>query len=325
MERMEVDRLEILVIVDNVTDSLSTNPPGVEPEWRGLLTRGRIRVLSGSGICCAQHGLSLLLTARVGDDTHTLLFDTGGERQTFVRNAGILGVDFGAITDVVLSHGHWDHASGLLAAVEQATRIRGTGKVNAYMHPGMFLQRGLTLPSGLIFPFENVPTEQELLAAGATVICTDQAQSIGQGAFYLSGEIPRVTAYEMGLAGQVRRSTESDAWMPDPLVMDERYVSVNVKGRGQFIFSACSHAGIVNVLTHASSTFPQVAPFAIMGGLHLAGATEAIIPETVADLQTFELELLAPGHCTGWRATSALERVFKERVVPLAVGKRFVL
>ena len=107
--------------------------------------------------------------------------------------------------------------------------------------------------------------------------------------------------------------------------MDERYVSVNVKGRGQFIFSACSHAGIVNVLTHARSTFPQVAPFAIMGGLHLAGATEAIIPETVADLQTFELELLAPGHCTGWRATSALERVFKERVVPLAVGKRFVL
>jgi 7,8-dihydropterin-6-yl-methyl-4-(beta-D-ribofuranosyl)aminobenzene 5'-phosphate synthase len=110
-------------------------------------------------------------------------------------------VDFGAITDIGLSHGHWDHASGL------------------------------------IFPFENVPTEQELLAAGATVICTDQAQWIGQGPFYLSGEIPRVTAYEMGWAGQVRRSTESDAWTPDPLVMDERHVSVNIKGRGQFIFS----------------------------------------------------------------------------------------
>lgn len=322
---MAVDSLEILVIVDNVTDSLSTNPPGVEQEWRGLLSRGRIRVLSGSGICCAQHGLSLLLTARVGEQTHNLLFDTGGERQTFVRNAAILGVDFGAVTDIVLSHGHWDHASGMLAAIEQATLVRGAGGINAYMHPGMFSQRGLTLPSGLVFPFENVPSEQELISVGAHVICTDQAQTMGQGAFYLSGEIPRVTPYETGLVGQVRRPTASDAWQPDPLVMDERFVSVHVKGRGQFIFSACSHAGIVNVLTHARDTFPHVAPFAIMGGLHLAGHNESIIPETIADLQKFDLQLLAPGHCTGWRATSALERVFKEMVVPLAVGKRFVV
>ena len=45
---VEVDSLEILVIVDNVVDPLSTNPPWVEPEIRGLLNRGRIRMLSGS-------------------------------------------------------------------------------------------------------------------------------------------------------------------------------------------------------------------------------------------------------------------------------------
>lgn len=322
---VEVDSLEILVIVDNVTDSLSSNPSYVEPEWRGLLTRGRIRVLSGSGICCAQHGLSILLTARIGDHCHTLLFDTGGESQTFVRNAAILGVDFGAVSDVVLSHGHWDHASGMLAAVELCAKARGHGNVNAYMHPGMFNQRGLTLPSGLIFPFENVPTETELTNAGAKVVCTDQAQVLGHGAFYLSGEIPRVTSYERGLQGQVRRASPIDPWEPDPLVMDERYVSVNVKGRGQFIFSACSHAGIINVLTHARRVHSDVPVFGIMGGLHLAGPTEAIIPQTISDLQTFNLQVLAPGHCTGWRATSAMEGVFKEKVVPLAVGKRFLL
>jgi 7,8-dihydropterin-6-yl-methyl-4-(beta-D-ribofuranosyl)aminobenzene 5'-phosphate synthase len=322
---VEVDSLEILVIVDNVTDSLSTNPTGVEAEWRGLLTRGRIRVLSGPNICCAHHGLSLLLTARLGESIQTLLFDAGAERQTFMRNAGILGVDFGIITDIALSHGHWDHAGGMLAAIEQVVKVRGVGKVNAYMHPGMFSQRGLRLPSGLVFPMENVPTEDELRSAGANVICTDQPQVIGQRAFYISGEIPRVTSYEMGLAGQVRRVTEGAEWEPDPLVMDERYVSVNVKGRGQFIFSACSHAGIINVVRHARDTFAQTPPFAIMGGLHLSGATEAIIPETVADLQQFGLQLLAPGHCTGWRAISAMEHVFKERVVPLAVGKRFVV
>lgn len=322
---VEVDSLEILVIVDNIVDSLSTNPTWVEPEWRGLLNRGRIRVLSGSNICCGHHGLSLLLQARIGDSTQTLLFDTGAEGQIFERNSKILGVDFSAITDVVLSHGHWDHAGGMEVAVEHIVENRGAGHVNCYMHPGMFFQRGSTLPSGVIFPMESIPTGEDLRKLGAKVICTDQPQFIGNGAFYLSGEIPRVTSYEKGLINQVRRLNDGANWEPDPLVMDERYVSVNLKGRGQFIFSACSHAGIINVLKHARNTFPHAPPFAIMGGLHLSGSTEAIIPETIADMAQFGLELLAPGHCTGWRAISAMEQAFNDRVVPLAVGKRFVV
>jgi 7,8-dihydropterin-6-yl-methyl-4-(beta-D-ribofuranosyl)aminobenzene 5'-phosphate synthase len=191
--------------------------------------------------------LSLLLKARVGDSIQTLLFDTGAERQTFERNARILGVDFGAITDIVLSHGHWDHAGGMVAAVAQVVQSRGTGNVNCYLHPGMFSQRGTKLPSGVIFPMESVPTKEDLVSAGANVICTNQPQLIGQGCFYVSGEIPRVTVYERGLVNQVSRSHEGAEWEPDPWVMDERYVSVTVKGRGQFVFSACSHAGIINV------------------------------------------------------------------------------
>ena len=184
---VEVDSLEILVIVDNVVDPLSTNPPWVEPEIRGLLNRGRIRMLSGSSICCGHHGLSLLLKAQIGDVTQTLLFDTGAERQNFERNSKILDVDFSAITDIVLSHGHWDHAGGMEVAVEQIVESRGSGHVNCYMHPGMFFQRGMTLPSGVIFPHGSIPTIEDLSRLGAKVICTDQAQFIGNGAFYLSG------------------------------------------------------------------------------------------------------------------------------------------
>jgi 7,8-dihydropterin-6-yl-methyl-4-(beta-D-ribofuranosyl)aminobenzene 5'-phosphate synthase len=68
-----------------------------------------------------------------------------------------------------------------------------------------------------------------------------------------------------------------------------------------------------------------VAPFAIMGGLHLSGPTEVIIPETIADMEQFGLQIFAPGHCTGWRAISAMERTFGDKVVPLAVGKRFLV
>lgn len=91
------------------------------------------------------------------------------------------------------------------------------------------------------------------------------------------------------------------------------------------MFTACSHAGVVNVLTHARSLFPSIPLYGVIGGLHLAGATEKIIPETIADLRQFDLKLVAPGHCTGWRAVSAMAKVFGDELVPSAVGKRYVV
>jgi 7,8-dihydropterin-6-yl-methyl-4-(beta-D-ribofuranosyl)aminobenzene 5'-phosphate synthase len=89
------------------------------------------------------------------------------------------------------------------------------------------------------------------------------------------------------------------------------------------VFSACSHAGIVNVLKHAREIFDPIPLYGVMGGFHLAGsACEKIIPETVEDLKSFGLQLIVPGHCTGWRAVHALLDAFGEEVVvPSAVGR----
>ena len=75
----------------------------------------------------------------------------------------------------------------------------------------------------------------------------------------------------------------------------------------------------------ARDAFPGVPLHAAMGGFHLSGENEAIIPETVRDLGAFDLPLLIPAHCTGWRAVNALERAFGDRVAPAAVGKLFTL
>jgi 7,8-dihydropterin-6-yl-methyl-4-(beta-D-ribofuranosyl)aminobenzene 5'-phosphate synthase len=65
---------------------------------------------------------------------------------------------------------------------------------------------------------------------------------------------------------------------------------------------------------------------AVTGGFHLAGGNEKIIAETVRDMGEFGLKLIAPGHCTGWRAVNALVGAFGERVVvPSAVGKIFAI
>ena len=64
---------------------------------------------------------------------------------------------------------------------------------------------------------------------------------------------------------------------------------------------------------------------AAIGGLHLAGGNEAIIPQTVEALKPFSLSVIAAGHCTGWRAHAALVQAFGNAVLaPTAVGKTYV-
>jgi 7,8-dihydropterin-6-yl-methyl-4-(beta-D-ribofuranosyl)aminobenzene 5'-phosphate synthase len=51
-----VDRLEILILVDNATDMLSSTPAQVESEAAGLMRRG-IGLMASKCPCCAAHGL----------------------------------------------------------------------------------------------------------------------------------------------------------------------------------------------------------------------------------------------------------------------------
>src|SRR6476660_6811847 len=99
----EVDRLEVQVLIDNVTDSLSSTPPFVTREWPALVRRGMRRV-AGGNLCCANHGLSLVIRAISGSREHVVLFDAGPVDYAVEHNGTRLGIEFGAIETVVLSH-----------------------------------------------------------------------------------------------------------------------------------------------------------------------------------------------------------------------------
>src|SRR5437762_4855738 len=164
-----VDEIEFLVLVDNCLDSLSSVPKYVSLEWPRLMRNGMTE-LSGEAQCCANHGLSLVIAAHVGPTSHALMFDAGPENYVLERNAPRLGVEFSTIEGIVLSHGHWDHAGGLPAAVRSTVAAGGGQPIPVFVHPGMFRQRALTLPSGTILPIKAIPNPSELMDLGARVI-----------------------------------------------------------------------------------------------------------------------------------------------------------
>lgn len=319
-----IDVCEVLVLVENVSDLLSTVPENVTPEIPNVVKAGA-EELSGRCLCCAQWGLALIVTARLAESERRLLFDSGPEGYGVERNGNRLGVDFGAIDAAVFSHGHWDHVGGMTTALELITRAKGGARTPVFVNEDMFVDRARQRPDGSRLPFERVPSVDELESAGGNVVMGDEARLFLDDMFYLSGEIPRRTSYEKGLLGQVRRTSDG-TWEKDELILDERFVAVNIRDKGIFVFTACSHAGIVNVLRHAREIFDPVPLYGVMGGFHLSGKyCESIIPETIEDLRDFDLDIIVPGHCTGWRATHRLVETFGEdRVTPSAVGRRHV-
>lgn len=317
-----VDELEVLVLVDNVMDILSSVPKTVTSEIPNLIAAGMTRLTSAC-LCCGAWGLSLAITTRVDGKRRSLLYDTGPEAYALERNGTRLGFDFGSIECAVISHGHFDHAGGMVRALELINAANGGRRIPVHVNPGMFHKRaGRDSPDGSLLPFEDVPSIEALQQAGGEVVNSDDARLVLDDTVWISGEIPRVSGYEQGLPGQVRLGDDGE-WLPDPWQLDERYVAVNVRDLGLVVFSACSHAGIVNVLTDASQQAAPVPLYAVMGGLHLSGPDyEPLIERTVADLAGFGLQRFVVGHCTGWRALQALVHAFGDAVIPEAVGHR---
>jgi len=319
-----VDKLEVQVLVDNTTDVLSSTPDYAQSELIYLLRTGRMASMTAGGLCCAAHGFSCLTTAYRGSQKHTLLFDSGPEPYAFVRNCQRLNADLGSVEAVLLSHGHFDHAGGFLDALDHIRENNGNRSVPFYGHPDMFRSRGLMLPNKAMLPFEDIPADDALTAHGAQLALSKTSEVVLDGMFGISGEIPRVTPFERGFPAHYRRTVDGKDWEPDPLIMDERFLAVNVAGKGLIVFSGCSHAGIINVLQCARSEAPDTPIFGLIGGLHLAGPNEALIEQTVDAMRQFRLAVIAVGHCTGWRAVNALMTAFGDGVIsPCAVGKRY--
>jgi len=311
-----VDECNVTVLVDNVMDIISTAPGSVTGHISNVFKAGATE-LSGKCLCCAHWGLSLIISAQQGANKNTLLFDSGPEGKTVERNGDRLGIDFASIDAAMFSHGHWDHVGGMTSALKLINLAKGGNKIPVHVNDGMFVHRGVHIGEEKYIPFEDLPSRSEIEEAGGTVVSIEGEHTLLGDMFYVSGEIPRVTSYEKGLPTHVKDL--GHGWEPDPWIMDERYAAVHIKDKGIVVFTACSHAGVVNVLKNAREIFDPIPLYGVMGGFHLSGKEcEAIIPETIQDMRAFNLKTIIPGHCTGWRAVHRLVETFGENTVVMS-------
>ena len=315
-----LDSVDVAVLTDDVSDNYVSKTRFAVSEFANVVLRGA-SVISGEALLCANLGFGLRLVSNAGGQRHTMLFDTGPEAAIFIRNCTALGVGFGEIEAIAITHGHWDHMAALPATIDRI--IQQGGRVTVHVNPGMFNERAIRLSSGKIVPVANVPLPSELDRRGAIVVNNAEDRLLLDGHFYYSGEIPRVSAFEKGRDDHFCRKNPEARWEPDPLLLDERLLAAKVRGLGLIVFSSCSHAGIVNVCRHVRALFPDVPIHTVMGGLHLGGVMERNIPDTVDALRPFDIGHIITGHCTGWRALHALANAFGEAVSQSAVGTTY--
>jgi 7,8-dihydropterin-6-yl-methyl-4-(beta-D-ribofuranosyl)aminobenzene 5'-phosphate synthase len=316
-----IDSLAVDVVTDDVSDNYVSKTLFAVSEFANVIAAGA-KVISGEALLCANLGLGLKLVAKAGGVEHTLLFDTGPDGAIFIRNCANLGIRLGEVECIAVSHGHWDHMAALPAAIDSI--IAEGGALEVHVNPGMFNERAIKLPSGTIVPVVKVPSPSEMEARGAKVVNRPEARLLLDGHFYYSGEIPRLSSVEKGRTDHLCRLSADAPWQPDPLLMDERMLVTHVRDLGLIVFSACSHAGIVNVCTQVRALFPDIPIHCVMGGLHLGGVMERIIPQTVDGLRPFGIRHMITAHCTGWRALRALADAFGDAVSQSAVGTSYM-
>lgn len=186
------------------------------------------------------------------------------------------------------------------------------------IHPEAWRERKLVFPTGAEVRLPP-PSRNDLEREGVDVIEEPGQTLLLDDSVLVSGAVERSTAFEQGFPIHYARS--GDEWQPDPLIVDDQNVIVNVRGKGLVIVSGCSHAGAVNVLRNAQRLTGEQRIAGFIGGFHLTGGLfEPVIEPTIAAFVDADVGCVLPAHCSGWKAVHTMARAMPDAFVQPAVG-----
>jgi 7,8-dihydropterin-6-yl-methyl-4-(beta-D-ribofuranosyl)aminobenzene 5'-phosphate synthase len=329
MQLIPVNKISITLLMDNVIDMLLPNSPHANRPPLGKDGKFLPSLI-------AEHGFSVLIETEVNNNNDaeksggsvqrsTYLFDAGVSENGVIFNCDLFGIDLQNIDAIVLSHGHFDHFTGLQSVAKRISR-----PVKLYAHPDAFLKRWDIFPDGtkLINPIlDQAALEQQGMIVQKNEGPTGLPEQEKDNCPYLivSGQIPRETSYEKGYPSQYSE-IEGRGLVHDPLIKDDQALIANVKGKGLVIISGCGHAGIINTINYAKKLGGTEKIHAILGGFHLSGTLyEDAIEPTIRALQDdADPDYIVPCHCTGWKAINTIIQRMPQKFIQPSVGTRFV-
>ncbi len=89
----------------------------------------------------------------------------------------------------------------------------------------------------------------------------------------------------------------------------EQALAIDLAGRGLVIVVGCSHPGIVQIAEKAARDLGEK-PYAVIGGLHLAGAPRSEVLDIMEDLKKLGIQIVMPLHCSGDTAMDIASELF---------------
>ena len=315
MTIQEIDQVYITILMDNSTDLLLTNSNHAN---RPPLTKNEKFILP---LPVAEHGFSALVNIVIDSENEKeknsvnknikyknnkiFLFDTGPSENGVIHNADIFGIAFDQIDGIILSHGHFDHFTGLANILRRILLSKQDNtRIDLFVHPEAFLRR---------WDEEHLQELGALLHKniGVMFLPSDDSPSL-----MLTGEIPRKTSFEKGFPFQYveNQSGNEIKLVPDPLVRDDQAIV------------GCGHAGIINTIDYAKKVTGIDKVYAILGGFHLpadGGIYEEAIEPTVKELLRIDPDYIVPCHCTGWKATNRIIETMPKKFLQSSVGTVF--
>ncbi len=254
-----------------------------------------------------EHGLCW----HIRSQDRSLLFDTG-QGFGLVNNTAKLGIPLTSLDAVVLSHGHYDHTSGLKTVLEE------NKSCPVYLHPGALKRKFARMPSGACKCTSISLLTDEILFASwkDRYRPVEKSTEIIPGVF-ATGIVPRVTTFE-NTGGPF--FLDEALSQPDPL--DDDLSLYYATSEGIRVVLGCAHAGVINILRYIHQlTGERIG--SVFGGMHLLNAPEQRVKDTIAELKSLGSPALYPNHCTGMTAVHMLYNAFPGKVHTASAGMTF--
>ncbi len=256
-----------------------------------------------------EHGFAVWIDT----GKESILFDCG-QGPALWSNAAHLGIDLHTTPTLVLSHGHYDHTGNVNGLLRKTAGLRihaapGACSARYSIRAGRGV-RDIAMPLLARASLNKLPATRMKWTYQPTLL----APGIG-----VSGPIPRNDPDE---ASDNALFLDSHGQCPDP-VNDDQAMWFETRG-GLVVLLGCCHSGLFNTLDYLRKISGVERIRGIIGGMHLAYASENQQIGACNRLYELEPDFVIPCHCTGETAIAMLRETLGADVVwPGMAGKTF--